>query len=69
MAITEAQLAAKIKAAMDFNSDDPQVNIDQARQHLADEIAQGVAEFVIGRQTLVSGVQPGGATATGIIQG
>lgn len=68
MPITQQQLSDKIKAAMEFSSDDPDVDIEAARQHLANEIAEGVALFVIGRTTLVTGVQSGGSTATGTIQ-
>lgn len=67
MPITQEQLSAKIKAAMNFHSDDPEVDIEAARQHLADEIAAGVAEFTVGRETTVVGVQTGGSTAVGTI--
>lgn len=70
MAITQQQLSAKIQAAMELNSDDPQVNIEAARKHLADEIAEGVAQFVIGRETVVTGTSATGGpvTGTGIIK-
>lgn len=64
-AITQQQLAAKIKEAMELNSDDPEVNIEEARKHLADEIAEGVAQFVIGRQTTVTGTSATGGAVTG----
>ncbi|CDF80565.1 hypothetical protein BN863_28530 [Formosa agariphila KMM 3901] len=66
MPITQAQLSAKIKAAMELNSDNPDVNIEEARQHLADEIAAGVAEFTIGR--LTTGTASNGASVTTTIQ-
>jgi hypothetical protein len=68
MAITQAQLSKKIQDAMDFKSDDPEVDIYKARKYLADQIAEGVALFVISRKTTVAGVQSGGGTAVGIIQ-
>ena len=70
-AITQVQLAAKIKSAMELNSDDPEVNIEEARNHLANEIAEGIAQFVIGRQTTVTGTSAtgGAVTGTGIITG
>ncbi|GLB51700.1 hypothetical protein NBRC110019_07390 [Neptunitalea chrysea] len=70
MAITEEQLAAKFKAAFEFGSDDPNINVAEARQHLADELANGVAQFVIGRQTAVTGTSAtgGAVTGTGTIQ-
>lgn len=68
MAITEAQLAEKIKQAMNYHSDNPDINIGDARQHLANEIAEGVAQFVIGRQVSVPGIQPGGSVTQGTIK-
>lgn len=65
MPISQAELAAKIKTAMDFKSDDPDVDIDEARQHLADEIAEGIAQFTVGRETTVTGTGYNGAAVTG----
>ncbi|MEH6405769.1 MAG: hypothetical protein V7767_00665 [Leeuwenhoekiella sp.] len=67
MAITETQLAAKFEAALKAKSDDPNVDIEDARKHLAKELAEGVAQFVIGRETTVVGVQNGSGTTTGTI--
>ncbi|MDC9722361.1 MAG: hypothetical protein PSN34_06260 [Urechidicola sp.] len=67
-AITEPQLSARIKAALDAKSDDPSVNTVDARQHLADELASAINDFVVGRTTQVTGVQVGSGTAPGIIQ-
>lgn len=55
---------------MELHSDDPDVDINVARQHLADEIAEGVAQFTIGRETTVTGTSATGGpvTGTGIIQ-
>lgn len=63
--ISQAELAAKIKAAMDFNSDDPEVNIEAARQHFADELAEGIAQFTVGRETSVTGTSATGGAVTG----
>ncbi|MEO2080603.1 MAG: hypothetical protein ABGW88_13665 [Leeuwenhoekiella sp.] len=70
MPITEAKLAAKFKAALDARSDDPEVDIEAARQQLANELAEGVAQFVIGRETTVTGTSTSGGpvTGTGIIK-
>ncbi len=69
-AITEAQLSAKIKAVLDLKSGDPEVNIEEARQSLADELAQAIAQFVQARTTIVTGTSAtgGAVTGTGIIQ-
>ncbi|WP_435135706.1 hypothetical protein [Formosa sp. A9] len=67
MPITQEQLSAKIRQAMDIMSDNPEIDIEEARQHLADEIAAGVAEFTIGRTT--TGTASNGAAVTTTIQG
>jgi hypothetical protein len=68
--INEQQLSNLIKLALDSESD-VQVNPAEARQRMADKIAQAVALFVIGRITLVTGTSATGGpiTGTGIIQG
>lgn len=66
-AITQEELAAKFKAALDFEAD-KQVNPAEARERIANELAEGVAMFVQGRSTVVMGVQPGAGTVNGIIQ-
>ncbi|PKP26195.1 MAG: hypothetical protein CVU03_05010 [Bacteroidetes bacterium HGW-Bacteroidetes-2] len=67
--IDQAQLALLIKQALDNVS---QVEIDPAvaRQQQANAIAAAVAQFVIGRQTLVTGTSASGGpvTGTGVIQ-
>lgn len=70
MPISKAQLSAKIKAAMEFNSDDPEVDIPQARQHFADELADAIEQFTVGRETTVTGTSAtgGAVTGTGIIK-
>lgn len=67
MPITQEQLAAKFKQALDNDSNNPEVNIGDARQRLANELAEGVAQFVIGRQVTVNGVQVGGGVVPGTI--
>lgn len=69
-AITQAQLAAKIKAAFDFDSDKAGVKPEEARQRQANEIAEAVAQFVIGRTTTVTGTSAtgGAVTGTGVIK-
>lgn len=69
-AITQAQLAAKIKAAFDFDSDKVGVSPAEARQRQANEIAEAVAQFVIGRETQVTGTSAtgGAVTGTGVIK-
>ena len=68
--INEQQLAALIKSAFDAESD-VVVNPAEARQRLADKIAQAVALFVVGRTTTVTGTSVSGGAITGIgtIQG
>lgn len=65
MPISQEALSAKIKAAMDLFSDNPEINIEEARQHLADEIAEGVAQFVVGRETNVVGTSATGGAVSG----
>ena len=68
-AITEVQLANLIKEAFDFDSD-KEVNPSEARQRQADKIADAVSQFVIGRQTTVTGTSAtgGAVTGTGVIK-
>lgn len=70
MPISQAQLAAKIKAAMEFHSDNPEVNIPEARQHFANQLAEAIVQFTVGRETLVTGTSAtgGSVTGTGIIK-
>ncbi|MFY0714132.1 hypothetical protein J1D01_10675 [Seonamhaeicola sp. NFXS20] len=71
MPISQAQLADKIEAALKYNSDDPEVDIPQARKHFANELAEAIAQFTIGRETTVTGTSAtgGAVTGTGIIKG
>lgn len=68
MPLTQAQLSAAIKAAMDAQSNSSEINPAEARQQEADAIAAAIAAFVQGRAVVVIGVQPGGGTANGIVQ-
>jgi len=66
MAISEVELGDRIEYAFDLYSD-VQVSPEIARREQADMIANAIAQFVIGRNVTVNGVQIGGGTATGII--
>lgn len=68
-AITEAQLAAFIQDAFDTYSD-VEVDPREARREQAKKIAAAVAQFVIGRTTIVTGTTATGVavTGTGVIQ-
>jgi hypothetical protein len=70
MADTKTQLTAKIKAALDFDSEKDLQGIEtpaKARERLAEAIADAVEAYVVGRTVNVTGVQPGSGTTTGII--
>lgn len=64
MAITEQQLSKILQDAFDFDSD-KEVNPAEARKRLAEKIASGVAQFVIGRTTVVTGASATGGPVTG----
>jgi hypothetical protein len=67
-AITKEQLADLIETAYDVQSGNPDINPDVARKQIAEDIANAIELYVVGRTTLVSGVQTGSGAATGIIQ-
>jgi hypothetical protein len=69
MAITEQQLADLIEAAFDAESDTV-VDPAGARRRQAEKIAAAVKQFVVGRETVITGtsVSGGPVTGTGIIQ-
>jgi len=67
MAITEEQLAIKIEEAYDAVSGDSNVNPEEARKQVAEDLAAAIAQFVIGRQT--TGVSSDGATVNTTING
>jgi hypothetical protein len=64
--INQTALAGLIKEALDNVSDQEQQDPEVARQLLANKLAEVVALFVIGRQTI--GTTSDGAIATTIIQ-
>lgn len=64
--ITKAQLKEIIKNAFDFVSDKEDITPTEARNHIASEIANGVEQYVVGRQT--TGVSSNGASVTTTIQ-
>ena len=77
MADTVIQLKQKIKDAMDNVSNDANIDPAQAREQMAEGIANAIKDFVIGRQTNVNvnvtttgtaTAQTGTGTGTGVIQ-
>lgn len=66
--MTQAQLAAAIKAALDGGSD-VVINPAVAREQQADAMAAAFAQYVAARAITVTGVTPGSGTAPGTITG
>lgn len=68
--ISQQQLKALIKQALDAESN-VEVDPAEARERMAERLAEAVALFVIGRQTVVTGTSATGGpiTGVGIIQG
>lgn len=67
---TKAQLKAKIEAALNFDSEKDLEDIGtpaQARERLAQSLADAFEAYVVGRSVNVTGVQPGTGTANGLI--
>ena len=64
--ITKAQLEEIIKGAFNYVSDNEDITPTEARDHIAKEIANGVQQFVVGRQTV--GASSDGASVTTTIQ-
>ena len=64
---TKEQLKLNIEAAFDDEADQ-NVSVSEARERIAQKIADAVEGYVVGRQVQVTGVQNGGGTATGTIQ-
>ncbi|WP_228235940.1 hypothetical protein [Allomuricauda sp. M10] len=64
---TKEQLKQKIEDAFDDEAD-KEVTVSEARERIAQKIADAVEGYVVGRQVQVTGVQNGGGTATGTIQ-
>jgi hypothetical protein len=70
MAITEKQLANKLFEIRQNYSNNSKIDPEQARREIALQEAKAINDFVIGRQTKVTGtsVSGGAVTATGIIK-
>jgi len=64
---TKAQLKTNIEAAFDAEADQ-QVTVADARERIAQKIADAVEGYVVGRTVNVTGVQVGSGTANGTIQ-
>ncbi|MCI2229589.1 hypothetical protein MC378_10455 [Polaribacter sp. MSW13] len=64
-AITKEELAAGLLAIRNQYSDDPNVDIATARENIANQEAQLISDFVIGRTTNVTGTSVSGGTVTG----
>lgn len=68
-AITKSALSLLLQKAFDAQSD-VVVDPKKARKKLADDIADAIEQYVVLRETIVTGTSPSGAvTGTGIIQG
>jgi len=67
--IDETQLKELIKQAFDSVSD-TDIEPSQAREHIAEQIAQAIKLFVVGRETIVTGTSASGGpvSGTGVIQ-
>ena len=78
MADTVAQLTQKLLDAMEAVSNDPNTDPAQARREMAQQMAQAIRDFVVGRttqvQVTVTGTDATGSpvtgtgTGTGVIQ-
>lgn len=69
-AITKAQLSARLQAIRNQYNDVVDIDIIDARKKIADEEADAINDFVIGRTTSVAGtsVSGGAVTGTGTIE-
>jgi hypothetical protein len=69
-AITKAQLSARLQAIRNQFNDTVGVDIVAARKAIADEEADAINDFVIGRLTSITGTSAtgGAVTGTGTIQ-
>lgn len=67
MPITKEELAQGFQDIRNQFNDDPEINIEDARRIIAEEEAQLISDFVIGRQTNVSitGTSATGGAVTG----
>ncbi|MBB4117858.1 hypothetical protein GGR32_000130 [Mesonia hippocampi] len=66
MPFTQQQLQDAIEEAYDAESNNPNINPEQARKRIAQKLASAISSFVIGRQT--TGVSSDGASVTTTIQ-
>ena len=64
-AITKAQLSARLQAIRNQFNDTVGVDIIDARKKIADEEADAINDFVIGRLTTVTGTSASGGAVTG----
>jgi hypothetical protein len=69
-AITKEQLSTRLQNIRNQFNDNADIDIVEARKIIADEEADAINDFVIGRTTSVTGtsVSGGAVTATGTIQ-
>lgn len=69
-AITKAELSQRLQDIRNQFNDNPDINIIDARKIIADEEADAINDFVIGRTTSVTGTSAtgGAVTGTGTIQ-
>lgn len=70
MPITTAQLSQGLQEIRNQFNDKVDINIVDARKAIADQEAQLISDFVIGRTTIVTGTSATGGpvTGTGTIQ-
>ena len=70
MPITKEQLSQGLQDIRNQFNDDKDISIEDARVAIADQEAQLISDFVIGRETEVTGTSASGGavTGTGIIQ-
>jgi hypothetical protein len=64
-AITKAQLSARLQAIRNQFNDTVGIDIINARKKIADEEADAINDFVIGRLTAVTGTSASGGAVTG----
>jgi hypothetical protein len=64
-AITKAQLSARLQAIRNQFNDTVGIDIIDARKKIADEEADAINDFVIGRLTAVTGTSASGGAVTG----
>lgn len=65
MAITKAQLSQRLQDIRNQFNDEVDIDILEARRIIADEEADAINDFVIGRTTTVTGTSATGGAVTG----